>query len=828
MNQRRRVVLIDGHHLAYRNYFALGDLATSRGEPVQAVYGFARTLFKLLREDGDCVVVVFDTAAPTFRQEQYADYKAHRIPSPDDFRHQLEQIRHLVDLLGLYRLELPGYEADDVIGSLALQAERENYEVRVVTGDRDAFQLLTQGVKVILPDGSEMTPGAVQERYGISVEQWVDFRALTGDPSDNIPGARGIGPKTAAKLLATWPTLAEIMAHREETKGKVKESLYASEANIWLSQELSRIQTDLPVGIDFAACRNSPPRTAELKAFLEELEFGSLLRELDLLEPELINEAAWPPPAGAFWGWSADRVQPMWAHLTGLAAAWSEGVATGPAEPRALAGFGPISTMSTKDLCVLAGKEGIDLEPGDDPLLLAYLIDPNNNDPAAAVARYGGGNYGNTAPERALASKKLFEIISPRVEAEPKLSWLYHQLEQPLQGVLAQLELRGVRIDREYLQDLSIELAGQIETLEKTITDYAGHPFNLNSAQQLEQVLFDELQLTPGKKTQKTGRRSTSAATLEALREEHPVVAALLEYRELQKLKGTYLDPLPALIHPQTGRVHTRFHQTGTQTGRLSSSDPNLQNIPVRTELGRRVRRAFLAEPGFVLVAADYSQIELRILAHMSHDQNLIEVFQEGRDIHSETAARLFGPQAAGVKGAARRAAKTINFGILYGMSAHRLSNELGIAYADAQKFIEAYFASYPGVKLFSESVLNQARERGFVETLFGRRRYVPDLNSRNRAAREAAERMAFNMPLQGTAADLIKLAMCEAQSELAKLDGFLILQVHDELVAEVPAEQAPAAARVLARVMENIYPLEVPLAVEAGFGANWFDAKAE
>lgn len=822
------MVLIDGHHLAYRNYFALGDLITSRGEPVQAVYGFARTLFKLLREDGDCVVVVFDTATPTFRQEQYASYKAHRIPSPDDFRHQLDRIRHLVDLLGLYRLELPGYEADDVIGSLALQAEKENYEVRVVTGDRDAFQLLTQGVKVILPDGSEVTPEAVQERYGISVEQWVDYRALTGDPSDNIPGARGIGPKTAAKLLATWPTLAEVMAHREETKGKVRESLYASEADIWLSQELSRIQTDLPVGIDFAACRKSPPRTAELKAFLEELEFGSLLRELDLLEPEIITEAAWPPPPGAFWGWSADRAQPMWAKLTGLAAAWSEGVATGPAQVAALAGFGPINTLLAKDLCVLAGKEGVRLEPGDDPLLLAYLIDPNNNDPAGAVARYGGGNYGTTAPERALASKKLFEILLPRVEAEPKLSWLYHDLEQPLQEVLAQMELHGVRIDQEYLQDLSIELAGQIESLEKTITDYVGHPFNLNSSQQLEQVLFDELKLTPGKKTQKTGRRSTGAATLEALRNEHPVVAAILEYRELQKLKSTYLDPLPTLIHPQTGRVHTRFHQTGTQTGRLSSSDPNLQNIPVRTELGRRIRHAFLAEPGFVLLAADYSQIELRILAHMSHDQNLIQVFREGRDIHSETAARLFGPQAAEAKGAARRAAKTINFGILYGMSAHRLSNELGIPHAEAQKFIEAYFASYPGVKVFSEEVLSRAREKGYVETIFGRRRYVTDLASRNRNAREAAERMAFNMPLQGTAADLIKLAMRKAQSELAQLGGFLILQVHDELVAEVPAEQAQSAAQALAQVMENIYPIEVPLAVEVGYGTSWFEAKAD
>lgn len=825
----KRIVLVDGHHLAFRSYYALKDagLTTSTGEPVHAVYGFARTLLKLLREDGDCVIVVFDAPGPSFRHEEFAGYKAQRTAPPEDFRPQVEKIKQLVDLLGLVRFEVPGVEADDVIATLARRAEREGYETVILTSDRDTYQLLSDRIVVLTPDERRITPDYLRDRYGVGPEQWVDFRALTGDPSDNIPGVKGIGAKTAAKLLERWGSLDDIYAHLDEvTPPGVRKKLEEGKEAAFFSREISRMRTEVPLDVDLSSCHKGEPDREALRRFLLDLEFGTLLRELGLIEAPSAEEAEWPPPESAWLGFVLGRPQPMWAELKQLAAAWDGRVAEGPPRADALERFPRVDAVQAKDLVVWALKEGAQVSAGDDALLLAYLYDPSNNQPAGTVRRYGVGEWGEHARERALAAQQLWREMSARLEGEERLWWLYREIERPLQNVLAAMERSGVRLDVDYLKALSDELATELERLEDEIQRLAGHPFNLNSRDQLETVLYDELGLTASRRTAKTGKRSTSASVLESLRGEHPIVEKILQYRELSKLKGTYLDPLPKLVHPKTGRLHTRFHQTGTATGRLSSSDPNLQNIPIRTEIGRKIRKGFIAGEGRLLVVADYSQIELRVLAHLSGDENLQRVFREGHDIHTQTAAWMFGVDPGEVDSFRRRAAKTINFGVLYGMSAHRLSRELGIEYSEAQAFIDRYFDSYPGVRAFMDRVLASARERGYVETLFGRRRHVPELHSKARNAREAAERVAFNMPVQGTAADLIKLAMVRLPERLEPLGGALLLQVHDELVVEVPEERAPEAAQVVRETMEHAWELDVPLAVEVGVGHDWLEAK--
>jgi DNA polymerase-1 len=819
-----RVLLVDGHHLAYRTFHALKGLTTSRGEPVQAVYGFAKSLLKALKEDGDAVIVVFDAKAPSFRHEAYGGYKARRAPTPEDFPRQLALIKELVDLLGLARLEVPGYEADDVLASLAKKAEKEGYEVRILTADRDLYQLLSDRIHVLHPEGYLITPAWLWEKHGLRPDQWADYRALTGDESDNLPGVKRIGEKTARKLLEEWGSLERLLKNLDRLKPAIREKILAHMDDLKLSWDLAKVRTDLPLEVDFAKRRE--PDRERLRAFLERLEFGSLLHEFGLLEsPKALEEAPWPPPEGAFVGFVLSRKEPMWADLLALAAA-REGRVHRASEPYgALRDLKEARGLLAKDLSVLALREGLGLPPGDDPMLLAYLLDPSNTTPEGVARRYGG-EWTEEAGERAALSERLFANLWGRLEGEERLLWLYREVERPLSAVLAHMEATGVRLDVAYLRALSLEVAEEIARLEAEVFRLAGHPFNLNSRDQLERVLFDELGLPAIGKTEKTGKRSTSAAVLEALREAHPIVERILQYRELTKLKSTYIDPLPDLIHPRTGRLHTRFNQTATATGRLSSSDPNLQNIPVRTPLGQRIRRAFVAEEGWLLVALDYSQIELRVLAHLSGDENLIRVFQEGRDIHTETASWMFGVPREAVDPLMRRAAKTINFGVLYGMSAHRLSQELAIPYEEAQAFIGRYFQSFPKVRAWIEKTLEEGRRRGYVETLFGRRRYVPDLQARVKSVREAAERMAFNMPVQGTAADLMKLAMVKLFPRLEEMGARMLLQVHDELVLEAPKERAEAVARLAKEVMEGVYPLAVPLEVEVGIGEDWLSAK--
>lgn len=823
-----RILLVDGHHLAYRTFFALKGLTTSRGEPVQGVYGFAKALLKALKEvkgDGDGVIVVFDAKAPSFRHQAYGAYKAGRAPTPEDFPRQLSLIKELVDLLGLVRLEVPGYEADDVLATLARRAEGEGYEVRILTADRDLYQLLSERVSILHPEGHTITPQWLWEKYGLRPEQWVDYRALSGDPSDNLPGVKGIGEKTAAKLLQEWGSLENLLKNLDRVKPpSIREKIQAHLEDLRLSQDLARVRTDLPLEVDFAG-RREPDREG-LRAFLERLEFGSLLHEFGLLEgPKAAEEAPWPPPPGAFVGYVLSRPEPMWADLLALAAAQEGRIHRAPEALAGLRALGEVRGLLAKDLAVLALREGLEIPPGDDPMLLAYLLDPSNTSPEGVARRYGG-EWAEEAGERALLAERLQAALWARLEGEERLRWLYEEVEKPLSRVLARMEATGVRLDVAYLQALALEVEGEVRRLEEEVFRLAGHPFNLNSRDQLEKVLFDELGLPAIGKTEKTGKRSTSAQVLELLREAHPIVARILEYRELTKLKSTYIDPLPALVHPRTGRLHTRFNQTATATGRLSSSDPNLQNIPVRTPLGQRIRRAFVAEEGWVLVALDYSQIELRVLAHLSGDENLIRVFQEGRDIHTQTASWMFGVPPEAVDPLMRRAAKTINFGVLYGMSAHRLSGELAIPYEEAVAFIERYFQSYPKVRAWIEKTLEEGRRRGYVETLFGRRRYVPDLNARVKSVREAAERMAFNMPVQGTAADLMKLAMVRLFPLLPGVGARMLLQVHDELLLEAPKERAEEVARLAREVMEGVWPLAVPLEVEVGIGEDWLAAK--
>ncbi|ADY26197.1 DNA polymerase I [Deinococcus proteolyticus MRP] len=889
--QPETLVLIDGHALAYRSYFALPPLSNSGGESTHAIVGFMRQALRLARQKGNQLVVVFDPPGGTFRHEQYEDYKSGRAETPSDLPPQIRRIRELVDALGWPRLEEKGYEADDVIASLTRRAQREGMEVRILTSDRDAYQLLADDVKVIKNDNSLFGPEDVLDKYGVTVEQWVDFRALTGDASDNIPGAKGIGPKTATKILQEYGTLdAALDAAKAGTlqpKG-TRQKLLDSEDAVRFSRELSQMVCDLELACELRAGRGAGD-PARLNELLEELELDSLRGDIArLVAGELATGDAAPqdsggePPAGtlaefstpetgewqapapeqagqATWGYVLSREDDLTAELRG--AAWLDGrvarpvpalpetpalfelaAEAAPAAPKkrgkakepqpqadetvltaALAGQ-ELDAAGAKALATWLSVRGGDVTPGDDPLLLAYLLDPANTAMPAVAKRYLDTDWPEDAGTRAAIAAQLLELLPPQLDAA-RLK-LYTEVEKPLSGVLARMEARGVRLDSEYLQGLSLALAERLERLEAQIHEAAGREFSIRSRDQLEAVLYDELGLASGKKTKLTGKRSTAMTALEPLRDEHPIIPLILEYRELEKLRGTYLDPLPRLVNPRTGRLHTTFAQTAVATGRLSSLNPNLQNIPIRSEEGRQIRKGFIADGGFRLVAADYSQLELRLMAHIAGDEPMQRAFQEGADIHRRTAAQVLGLDESTVDVNQRRAAKTVNFGVLYGMSAHRLSNELGIPYAEATSFIENYFGIYPGIQRYIEETLEFGRQHGYVETLYGRRRYVPELKARNRNLREAGERLAYNMPIQGTAADIMKMAMVALEPQLDALGARMLLQVHDELLIEAPADRAEEVAALTRQVMEGVVELNVPLAVEAGISDNWYEAK--
>ncbi|AWN23339.1 DNA polymerase I [Deinococcus irradiatisoli] len=857
-------VLIDGHALAFRSYFALPPLTSKSGEPTHAILGFMRQLTRLMKQKSNQVIVVFDPPVKTFRHEQYDDYKAGRAQTPADLPAQINRIRAIVDAMGLPRLEVNGYEADDVIATLAKKAEAHGMSAVIVTSDRDSYQLLTEKVKVLTSDFKLLGPADVLAKYGVSVEQWVDYRSLTGDASDNIPGAKGIGPKTAAKLLQEHGSLDEVIARAQdgtlEPKG-AREKILSSLENVYKSRDLSCMVIDLPLDIDMAT-HAGPGDPAALEALLGELDLGSVRRDIEALrggsgagaeapEPEPqslareVPQAEWRTPAeGVMWGYVLSREDDLTATLLQAAAYDGSAVRSAPTEApegeglfeeakkerpgsvneAEFVGQREVRAAGAKALATHLQVRGMNVEPGDDPLLLAYLLDPANTAMPAVAQRYLNAPWPADAAQRAALSAQLWELLLPQLD-ERRLE-LYHDIEKPLAKVLARMEVRGVKLDSAYLRGLSEAMAARIQTLEAEIHTHAGRVFSVSSRDQLEAVLYDELQLSSGRKTKLTGKRSTAVAALEPLRHEHPIIPALLEYRELSKLRGTYLDPMPNLVNPRTGRLHTTFAQTIAATGRLSSLNPNLQNIPIRSATGREIRKGFIADEGFTLLSADYSQIELRLLADISGDLLMQEAFQTGADIHRRTASQVLGVDEQHVSIEQRRAAKTVNFGVLYGMSAHRLSRDLGIPYAEASGFIERYFETYPGIRGYIDRTLAFGREHGYVETLYGRRRYVPELTSSNRNVREAGERLAYNMPIQGTAADIIKIAMIRLDQPLMDLGARMLLQVHDELLVEAPTKKADEVAELVKATMMGAATLSVPLNVEVGRGPNWFDTK--
>ena len=840
-----KLVIIDGHALAFRSYYAIRDLSNSKGETTNAVYGFLRSLLRIMSEEGefDATIVTFDAPAKTFRHEQFDGYKAGRRDTPEDLPRQIRQIKHAVELLGLYQTEVPGLEADDLIGTIATRCAELGYKVEIVTSDRDAYQLVSDRITVRgLSKNDSFGPQEVLEKFGVTVEQWVDYRSLTGDASDNIPGAKGIGPKTAAKLLQDYGTLDTILDSVATLKPEsAAKKVAASVENVKFSRQLSRIVTDADLEIAPERWAKRELQREALTEFLEGLEFGSMMRELGLVDVSASNTSAAARDGyrkiasadiffGGALGFVLSSVSPMSAELTELAVASAGTVAE--VEPEwqqtILASEGTLNACDAKALAVYAsrGEGGGTVFPGDDPLLMAYVLDPNTADPETVARRYGAPNWGVTAASRAVTTAELFKLLPPKLAAEPRLKDLYEQIERPLAGVLAQMERTGVKIDTAFLTTQSEAMNEKLVGLEQKVREIAGNEtLNLNSRDQLAELLFEKLELQAGRKTT-TGKRSTAVSALEPLRDAHPVVPLILDYRELAKLKSTYLDPLPRLVNSQTGRLHTTFNQAATATGRLSSTNPNLQNIPVRTEIGREIRRGFVADEGMTLLVADYSQIELRILAHITGEAALLETFRQGEDIHRRTAAQIYGADPEKITPDMRRVAKIINFGVLYGMSAHRLTRELSIDYAEADTFIKTYFARYPKVQEYIESTLEFARKNGYVETLLGRRRMIPDIGSKNRNAREYAERTAYNMPIQGTQADIVKLAMLNVAPKLAASGSKLLLQVHDELVIEAPKGDAEAVAETVKAAMEGAYQLDVPITAEVGLGQNWLEAK--
>ena len=906
--QRPRLLLVDGHGLAYRAFHALPDtLTTSKGEPTNAVFGFTSMLLEALNQlKPDYVVVCFD-AGRTFRHDQFTAYKAHRPEMPDDLRQQMERIRQVVEALGIPIFAQEGYEADDLIGTLAQQAVAQGFDVVIVTGDNDLLQLVNGHVQAILPGRQRFGEfrifdrEAVLARYGIPPERIPDFKALVGDSSDNIPGIPGIGEKTATKLLQQYGSLEGIYAHLEAiTPPRIREALATHRETVWQSRDLATIVRDAPMTIDWEQCRFGLFDRNRVLELFRELEFRSLVNRLPEPRHAQPQTAAAQPPLAQHCQIICDpdslaRLQediahtraialdvettalhPMYAELVGIALATSpersyyiplahasaDAQLSGDAVHRALSPH-----FTTPDLTIYAhhGKyDALVLERAGfarphidfDTMIAAYLLGESalglkelaftklGIEMQQIEELIGKGRAQLTMDQTHIAhaaryacadveaTYRLVDVLRPAL-AEQQQDRLFHEIELPLIDVLIDMEKTGVAIDTDFLATLSHHTAGQLRQLERRIYDLAGHPFNINSTQQLAHVLFEELRLPRGRRT-KTGY-SVSQDVLETLRESHPIVDAILEYRQLLKLKSTYIDALPRQVHPQTGRVHTIFHQTVAATGRLSSSDPNLQNIPVRSDIGQQVRRAFIADnrPAFrlfdepaVFLSCDYSQIELRLMAHFSGDEALLSAFAEGKDIHATTAAEVFGIDLESVTPELRRIAKVVNFGILYGMQAFGLARDTGMSRSEAQRFIERYFQRFPGVKRYLDSVKQQAAERGYVETLFGRRRYVPDITSSNPNRRQAAERIAVNMPLQGTAADIMKLAMLRIHRQLREhgLRSRMVLQVHDELLFEAPESEVTQLASLVIREMEQVVTLRVPLVVEAKAGPNWAD----
>jgi DNA polymerase I len=899
MAQTARLFLIDGSALAYRSYFAFirNPLINSKGENTSAVFGYTRTLLDILgQEKPEYMAVAFDTPEPTFRHERFADYKATRQKMPDEMSVQLPRLKEVTEALGVTLIELAGFEADDVMGTLAKQAEREGLKTYLVTADKDLMQLVSPHVKIYslrrVDNQQEiLDPVGVQQKFGVPPERVIDVLALMGDSSDNIPGVRGIGEKTAVKLIQDYGDLETVLAKAAEIKPKgVADKILANIDMARLSQELATIHLDVPLPYSPTALALRPRDAARLTALFQDLEFGSLVRQVAVhteadhhgyqlirsrVEFDRLCQTLRTLERFAIDTETTD-LEPLKAELVCVSLAWLAGEAycvplQFPEDPQpddgdyVLKALKPILENPTilkcgqnikYDMLVLSGH-GIELQGVDfDTMVASYVVNPSGRQhnldalaleylqikkipitdligsgraqrtmrevPIEDVARYACEDADVTWRLRDLLEAKLKETAT----------WdLFQRVEIPLIVVLKEMEQAGVCLDVPLLRQMSQEMDRQLLTLTQDIHALAGEIFNINSTQQLGRILFEKLEIHKAQglkrvRKTKTGY-STDVAALEQFKD-HPLVQKMLEYRQLAKLKSTYVDALPQLINPRTGRVHTSYNQTVAATGRLSSSDPNLQNIPARTELGREIRKAFIAETADrCLLSADYSQIELRILAHLSQDATLIESFRSGEDVHRRTASKIFAVPPEQVTAEQRARAKTINFGVIYGMGPTRLARENDIALGEAKRFIEAYFATYPGVHRYTVESINKAREQGYVTTLLGRRRYLPELFSDNPGIRVAAENMAINTPVQGSSADLIKLAMINIRERLQRegLSAQMLLQVHDELVFEVPVAELEGVKPLVVEEMERAIQLDVPIQVEVGAGRNWFEA---
>jgi len=899
MAKAPRLFLIDGSALAYRSYFAFirNPLINSKGENTSAVFGYTRTLLDILaQEHPDYIAVAFDTPEPTFRHERFVDYKATRQKMPDELSAQLSRLKEVTDALGVTLIELPGFEADDVLGTLAKQAEREGIETFLVTADKDLMQLVSPHIKIYslrkVDNQQEILDAeGVRQKFGVPPERVIDVLALMGDSSDNIPGVRGIGEKTAVKLIQDYGDLETVLAKAAEIKPKgVAEKIRANVELACLSRELATIHTDVPLPCSPRDLVPRPRDPKRLTALFQDLEFGSLLKQVaadtsvDHQGYRLIRSRPefdrWLQTLQGLQRFALDTettdLNPLSAELVCLSFAWAPGEAYCVPVPfpddgqpddtnYVLSQLKPIledpeilkcGQNIKYDMLVLS-RYGIALQGVEfDTMVASYVVNPSGRQhnldalaleylqikkipitdligsgkgqrsmrdvPIEAVARY--------ACEDADVTWRLRDLLEAKLR-ETETWDLFQRVEIPLITVLMEMERVGVCLDVPLLQQMSRDMDRQLLALTQQIHELAGEVFNINSTQQLGRILFDKLAIHKAQGVKRVRKTkigySTDVAALEQFKA-HPLVGKILEYRQLAKLKSTYVDALPQLVDPRNGRVHTSFNQTVTATGRLSSSDPNLQNIPARTELGREIRKAFIAGgDDRRLLSADYSQIELRILAHLSQDATLIESFRVGEDVHRRTAAKIFGVPPEEVTPEQRARAKTINFGVIYGMGPTRLARENEISLDEAKQFIETYFATYPGVHRYIVDSISRAREQGFVTTLLGRRRYLPELFSDNQGMRAAAENMAINTPVQGSSADLIKLAMINIRQRLRREGrrAQMLLQVHDELVFEVPVEELEAVKPLVVEEMEHAITLAVPIKVDVGVGRNWFEA---
>ena len=892
--KKATLYLVDGSSYIYRAFYGVRHLNTSTGIPTNAIYGFGTMLNRVLRERSPVyMAIALDAPGPTFRHDLSPDYKANRPRMPEDLSEQIPFIKRLITALGIPYVEIPGYEADDIIGTLATWASDQGADVVMLSGDKDLLQLVSSKVHMWDSMKDEVFgPAEVEKRFGVPASQVVEVMGLAGDSGDNIPGVPGIGPKTAQRLIKEFGSIENLLSALSKiSKEKERKRLEAHSEQAIMSRELAKIKCDVPLDKDWQEFELGEADQDDLINLYRELEFKKLLQELEgtqtSVEPEEIRRdyqlltttdgleqilsQIRQSDKVAFTVMISDEGS-FGSDLLGLALAWgpeqgcylpltplSESSSASLDQSEVMKLLAPILSdprvqkviHNSKQAWIILNSLGVELSGLQfDTMLAAYVLDPGkrvqNLDVLArehlnvsllasedlvgtgkkrrSIASVPLEQVSSYAGDQAVFALQLADILDEKIKAASQAT-LFNDIELPLVKVLARMEIRGVKVDVERLDLLAKGFSERLEVSAEKIHHMAGEPFNINSPQQLGQILFDKLGLPMGKKT-KTGY-STSMEVLSSLSPHHPLPGEVLNYRSLMKMKNTYVDALPRMVNPGTGRIHTSYNQTATVTGRLSSSEPNLQNIPVRTEEGREIRRAFVADSGNLLISADYSQIELRILAHYSKDEALLEAFSKGEDIHLRTAAEIFGVQADEVSAEMRRQAKAINFGIIYGMSSFRLAKDLGIPQKTGREIIERYFERYQGVRSYVEEMPKIGREQGFVATLFNRKRFLPDLNSRNRNIRQFAERTAINTPIQGSAADIIKLAMIKIDAELERkaLPARMIMQVHDELVLEVEGGGAQEVANLVQYEMESVASLAVPLVVEAGIGANWDEA---